>query len=96
MLFRSASVCFPVTINSRGYNRDNAIAKLGVRRFLERWRKENKKSVRHWLTTELGGNGTENIHLHGIIWTDKTSEYISRIWKYGFTWLSNDKTLTDM
>ena len=28
---------------SKGYYRDNAIAKLGVRRFLERWRKENKK-----------------------------------------------------
>ena len=76
---------------SRGYDRDNVIAKLGVRRFLERWRKENKKSIKHWLTTELGGNGTENIHLHGIIWTDKTSEYISKVWKYGFTWLSNDK-----
>ena len=36
-----------------GYERDNAIATLGVRRFLERWRKKHKKSVKHFLITEL-------------------------------------------
>ena len=39
----------------KGYNLDNEIATLAVRRFLERWRKKYKKSVRHWLITELGG-----------------------------------------
>ncbi len=73
-----------------GYNRDNEIAKIGVRRFLERWRKKYKKSVRHWLVTELGHNGTENVHLHGIIWTDKDPKEIDRIWKYGYTWLSTE------
>lgn len=68
-----------------GYALDNAIATLAVRRFLERWRKEYGKSVRHWLVTELGHNGTENIHLHGILWTDKI-ESIERIWKYGYVW----------
>ena len=38
-----------------GYNLDNGIATLAVRRFLERWRKKYKKSVKHWLVTELGG-----------------------------------------
>jgi hypothetical protein len=66
----------------KGYERENQIAVLGVRRFLERWRKKYKKSVRHWLVTELGQNNTERIHIHGIIWTDHESE-ISRIWKYG-------------
>lgn len=66
-----------------GYDLDNEIATLATRRFLERWRKKYKKSVRHWFVTELGGNGTENIHIHGIIWTDKLNE-ISEIWKYGF------------
>ena len=33
--------------NLDGYERDNAIATLAVRRFLERWRKKHKKSVRH-------------------------------------------------
>ncbi len=76
-------------MNVSGYNRDNEIAKKGVRRFLERWRKKNKKSVRHWLVTELGHSGTENIHLHGIIWTDKPEEIAER-WRYGYCWLSTD------
>ena len=70
--------------NIKGYDRDNAIAGLAVRRFTERWRKKYRKSVRHWLVTELGGNGTENIHLHGIVWTDNI-ESISERWEYGFT-----------
>ena len=74
-----------------GYDLDNEIAKIATRRFLERWRKKYKKSVRHWLVTELGGNGTENIHLHGIIWTNESAEEINRIWKYGFTWVGDKK-----
>jgi hypothetical protein len=73
----------------KGYDLDNEIATLAVRRFLERWRKKYKKSVRHWLVTELGGNGTENIHLHGIIWTNENAETINKIWKYGFTWVGD-------
>jgi hypothetical protein len=65
-----------------GYNLDNEIATLGVRRYLERWRKKYKKSVKHWFITELGGKGTENIHIHGIMWTDEIED-ISKIWKYG-------------
>lgn len=76
-------------IKLEGYNLDNEIATLGTRRFLERWRKKYKKSVKHWLVTELGGNGTENIHLHGIIWTEETAETINKIWKYGFTWIGD-------
>lgn len=74
-----------------GYDRDNEIAIKGVRRFLERWRKKYKKSVKHWLVTELGGNGTENIHLHGIIWTEEKKEEIDKIWNYGYT-VIKDKT----
>lgn len=69
----------------QGYALDNAIAKLGVRRFLERWRKKHKKSVKHWLVTELGHEGTENIHLHGLIWTDQKAD-ITNIWKYGWVY----------
>lgn len=72
--------------NLDGYNRDNAIAKIAIRRFLERHRKETKKSIRHWLVTELGHKGTENIHIHGIIWTDKTLTEIETIWQYGYMW----------
>lgn len=77
------------------YNNLNEIATLAVRRFLERWRKKYKKSVRHWLVTELGHNGTERIHLHGVIFTDE-KEDIEKIWKYGWVWLGkfvNEKTI---
>lgn len=73
-------------IELEGYARDNAIATLAVRRWLERYRKKHKTSIRHWLITELGHNGTENIHLHGIIWTNKPLEEIEQIWQYGFMW----------
>lgn len=72
-------------VQGEGYELDNRIAKLAVRRFLERWRKKYKKSVRHWLVTELGHKGTEHLHLHGIIWADDATE-IEKIWKYGFVW----------
>ena len=78
------------------YNLDNEIATLGTRRFLERWRKKYKKSVKHWLITELGGNGTENIHIHGIIWTNENKETIEKIWKYGMIFVGdyvNKKTI---
>lgn len=70
----------------QGYEKDNAIATLAVRRFTERWRKTYGKAPRHWLITELGHNGTENIHLHGIIWTDTTGNEIRDHWKYGYVW----------
>ena len=49
----------------------NAIAGYAVRHMLERWRKQYKTSLRHWLITELGHEGTERIHLHGIIFTEE-------------------------
>lgn len=82
-------------INAEGYERDNAIASLGVRRFLERWRKKTKKSVKHWLITELGHQGTENIHLHGIIFS-KDIEMIKERWGYGFVYIGeyvNERTV---
>ena len=66
-----------------GYNLDNEIATKATRRFLERWRKKYKKSVKHWLITELGQTNTERIHLHGILFTKETKEEIQKIWKYG-------------
>ena len=68
--------------NAEGYTLDNEIAKLGVKRFRERWRKKYKKSIRHWLVTELGGNRSERIHLHGFLWTDSKEE-ITNKWSYG-------------
>lgn len=73
-----------------GFEKDNAIARIAVRRFLERWRKEFGKSVRHWLVTELGHEGTNNIHLHGIIWTNEDARMIPTIWKYGYAWIGQE------
>jgi len=78
-----------------GYELDNEVATLAMRRFLERWRKRNGVSVKHWMITELGQKNTERIHLHGIIFTNKGNE-IAEIWKYGNVWVGeyvNDKTI---
>lgn len=73
-----------------GYERDNEIATKAVHRFLERWRKEHKKSLRHWFITELGHKGTENIHLHGIVWTDEDVRELRKRWNYGFIWIGEN------
>lgn len=65
-----------------GYELDNQVAKLAVKRFRERWRKKYKRSIRHWLVTELGGRSTERIHLHGFLWAEDKEE-IQKKWKYG-------------
>lgn len=66
-----------------GYEKDNKVAKIAVRRFRERWRKEKGKSIRHWLVTELGQKNTEHLHIHGILWTNEKKEDIAKHWKYG-------------
>lgn len=74
----------------------NEVARISTRRFLERWRKKHKKSVRHWLVTERGQESTERIHLHGIIWTDIPSDIVD-IWNmYGHVYIGeyvNSKTV---
>lgn len=67
-----------------GYDLDNAIATYAVRKFNERYRKRFKVALRHWLVTELGHQGTENIHIHGIVWTDENYNTIKRLWNYGY------------
>lgn len=82
-------------IKLTGYALDNRTATLAVHRFRERWRKQFKKSIRHFLVTELGHNGTENIHLHGFIWTNEEPDTVRKLWSYGFifprynTWKDN-------
>ncbi|AXH75611.1 MAG: replication initiator protein [Microviridae sp.] len=84
-------------IEVTGYKLDNEIATYAVRHFLERYRKEYGKSIKHWLVTELGQEKTERLHIHGIIWTqihekeennklirwEDTRAEIEKIWKYG-------------
>ena len=78
-----------------GYNLDNEVCRIAVRRYTERWRKKYKKTIRHWLVTELGHQGTERVHMHGIVWT-KEKEDIEKIWKYGKVYIGeyvNNKTI---
>lgn len=74
-----------------GYNLDNEICRIAVKRFRERWRKQYGRSPRHWLITELGHGRTEHVHMHGIIWEDKRYHLkdtllneVERIWQYGY------------
>lgn len=77
-------------------NKDNELARIAVRLFLERWRKKFKRSVRHWFITELGEEN-ERIHIHGIIFTDKNKiKELENLWKYGFVYIGdyvNEKTV---
>lgn len=66
----------------QGYERDNEITRIAVRRYTERWRKKYKKALRHWLVTEIGGKATERVHIHGIVWS-QNEEDIRKIWQYG-------------
>lgn len=70
----------------KGYALDNSIATVAMRRFNERWRKHHGTALRHWAVTELGHQGTQNIHLHAIIWTNQKLETVEKIWQYGFIW----------
>ena len=75
---------------------ENIIATRAVRLFLERWRKKYKKSIKHWLVTELGHQGTERLHIHGLLFTKEDKKTIEKIWKYGFIFIgdyTNEKTI---
>lgn len=63
----------------------NAVAGVAIRRFLERYRKKYKHSLKHWLITELGHTNTERIHLHGLIMLDNpmSRNELQGLWKYG-------------
>lgn len=58
-----------------GIQESNAAAAYALRRSLELYRKYNKKSYRHFFITELGHEGTERIHMHGIIFFNEPQEF---------------------
>lgn len=87
-----------VAPETKGYELDNAVATLAIKRFALRWKKKHGHRPKHWLVSELGQNNTERIHLHGIIWSEDKKpqrqsaqhkqrlDYIAdlkTIWKYG-------------
>lgn len=81
-----------------GKNGANDIVTEAVKLFRERWRKKYKKSIKHWLVNELGHNGTERVHLHGILWVEnqEQADSIESIWNYGYIFRGtyvNEKTI---
>lgn len=78
-----------------GIEENNAAAAFALRHSLELYRKYNKKSYRHWFVTELGHEGTERIHMHGIIFFNEPQEFCKieqkkdgwmcswKYWRYG-------------
>lgn len=70
-------------VSLSGYERDNYICKYAIRHFLERHRAKTGKSIRHWAITELGHEGSENVHIHGIFF-NCSEEDIKNSWNYGF------------
>ena len=45
--------------------------------------------MKHWFITELGQNNTERIHIHGILFTNKSNEEIEERWQYGNIWIGD-------
>ena len=75
---------------------DNNIATIAMRLWLERIRKKTGKSIKHWCITELGGNATERIHIHGILWGEDIASITRETWDYGFIYIGkyvNEKTI---
>ena len=71
------------------YSTEEDYIKKMVRLFLERIRKETKKSIKHWLTTERGEKNTERYHLHGLVWGDERGLLTARHWQYGFVYIGD-------
>lgn len=74
-----------------GYELENAIATLGMKRFRENWRKHRGKAPRRWFITELGHKNTERIHMHGFIWAnpkeiENIGEEVKKHWHHGNVW----------
>ena len=80
----------------------NAVAAHALRHALERYRKDHKVSLRHWFITELGHEGTERIHMHGLFFSNNPLEFIKKeevpgkgfmgewkYWKYGLIFVGN-------
>lgn len=74
----------------------NEVCKKAIGLFLGRWKKNFHSTPKHWLIPELGHEGTERLHIHGLLWTKETQERTEEIWKYGWIYFgeyTNMKTI---
>lgn len=62
----------------------NEIAARAIELWRKKWYKKYKKACKHWLVAELASKNTERLHLHGIIWTDKSVDETESIWGNGW------------
>lgn len=62
---------------------DNEVAAKAIRYWSEGIRHKHGKQPRRWLVTERGGNETERVHIHGVIFTDLNNDTILKSWKFG-------------
>ena len=62
---------------------DNEITAKAIRYWSEGIRHKYGKQPRRWLITERGGNETERVHIHGVIFTDLDNDTILKSWKFG-------------
>lgn len=71
---------------------DNEIATKALRLFLERIRKETRKSIKHWVVTEKGHRNTRRIHIHGLFFDTigigkyKLERLLKRNWIDGYSY----------
>lgn len=74
----------------------NTIATKAIHLMLERCRRKLKHSVKHWFITELGHNGTERMHLHGLVWGIGMDKLVEEKWQNGIVYTGtfvNEKTI---
>lgn len=71
------------TVSPKYYNMVKSDPKRAIRLFLERYRKLVGKSVRHWITVELGEK-TKRLHFHALVWNPKSNNMLRKCWQYGF------------
>lgn len=68
------------------FEEDDALKVAGksIELFRKRWYKKFKEGIKHFIICELGGKDSERMHLHGIVWTEKSREEMEEVWGYGF------------
>lgn len=71
-----------IGIRTEGWRREEEVYKKMVKKWREAWRKSKLSKMQYWMANELGGEGTERMHAHGIVWTDENPLNIAMRWRY--------------
>ncbi len=75
-----------------GYDLENSIIESAVKLWRQRMNSKGFRGedLKYFLISELGGNNTERVHLHGLIWCDVSRKDLEDIWSYGGIWTNED------